>query len=216
VLAVDLDISRPLSAADCHILFYLAAEILDDPVLCKDESALSLVLLYSRDIGLKAVDGETPFERGFARRTLKRILRLFRKATTGSSTEARQSLNVPLELLKLLDHKASQSNSNAGFAEVKRLIEFLADEAMPNHILEALVLWSKLTVTDIDIFPILQTILRRAAHAAMNSELSGSLLRLRRARLFLNDSKTTTETDDDDASESIWKRMSNGMLTVAK
>jgi hypothetical protein len=119
------------------------------------------------------------------------------------------------ELLQLLDTRKRYSlNPND-------LIEFLADEANQD-ILKTLSIWTSLPDTSMEAIPVLHTLLGRGAHASMSSELSGSLLSLKRARLRLREENTMQIRSNKDLDvdkvpdQSIWKKMSNGMVVVAK
>jgi hypothetical protein len=124
-------------------------------------------------------------------------------------------INVADELLQLLEHKRKRlfrSNPND-------LIEFLADEANPSDILKTLSIWTSLPDTTMEAIPVLHTLLVRGAHASMSSELSGSLLSLKRARLRVREENTMelrSSKDPEVENQSIWKKMSNGMVVVAK
>jgi len=193
--------------------FVAATEILDDPGLAKDETALSLMLSYVREIGLKAIDAEEK-DRHSSTRILKRIIRVLQKAAVTPSDAARRSVNVPLELHDWVKHRADKDPANPQ-SEIE-LIGFIAQEALPADALKTMALCTESVSMDRDAFPLLQTLLRRAS---MSSELSGSLLRLRRARLRLNADTQVEQTEDVDtrvSGQSLWKSMSNGMLTVAK
>jgi hypothetical protein len=204
-----------------RVFIYTAGgEILDDRTLSNSEDILNLLFTYLRTIGLNALDMDATGRHLVSARILKRILRLFRKAATTASLVARRMANVPEELLNLLEYSESHAK---GTSISKELVEFLADEAAPGDILNTLSNWAVLSDAKLDVVPILHTILRRGAHASMSSELSGSLLSLKRARLRLSehDSDETTDaifsTDDNEAKdESIWKKMSSGMVAVAK
>ena len=190
---------------------------MEDPNLLEDERALSLMLSYVREIGLKAINAEEK-DRHTSTRTLKRIIRILQKAAATPSDAASRLVDVPLEMHTWLKHKADKDPANP--QSHFELIEFLAQEALPANVLKTLSLWTEGVNMDRDAFPVLRTILQRAAHASMSSELSGSLLRLRRARLRLNaDTEVqalSEDVDDRVAGQILWKSMSNGMLTVEK
>lgn len=103
------------------------------------------------------------------------------------------------------------------------LIQFLADEAKPDDVLEALKLLSLTAdqVFDQKMAPVIHSLLRRAAGHPRISELSGALVKLRCARLRLD----RTDNQADEAHErcgdrtpepNIWKRMSTGIVSVVK
>jgi hypothetical protein len=139
--------------------------------------------------------------------------------------------DVADELLLLLEHKKKHSPFNSNPND---LIEFLADEGNPSDILKTLSIWTSRPDTktssiwtsppdtSMEVIPVLHTLLYRGAHASMSSELSGSLLTLKRARLRIREEKTIElhSSKDPDVDkvpdQSIWKKMSNGMVVVAK
>ena len=168
-------------------------------------------------------------------RKLKRILRIYRAASSSSSpVVVRDLLDVPNELLQWLILQ-SRSTTNAEEKTV-RLLRFLADEATPSDVLEAAQAWTAESEMDARvemILTVLQTLLRRAAAGEPRShELSGALFRLRQARVQLldsiaeNDHRTAEQQAathglrlDDDQQQpemNIWKRMSVGMVAVLK
>jgi hypothetical protein len=141
--------------------------------------------------------------------------------------------DVADELLQLLQHKKKHSPFNSNPND---LIEFLADEANPSDILKTLSIWTSRPDTKtktssiwtpppdttMEAIPVLHTLLCRGAHASMSSELSGSLLTLKRARLRIREEKTIELRSSKDSDvdkvpdQSIWKKMSSGMVVVAK
>jgi hypothetical protein len=127
--------------------------------------------------------------------------------------------DVADELLQLLEYKRKHSRAHFNPND---LIAFLADEANPNDILKTLSIWTSLPDTTMEAIPVLHTLLCRGAHASISTELSGSLLSLRRARLWIREESTielraSKDLDVDNVpDQSIWKKMSNGMVVVAK
>jgi len=206
-----------------YLLFCLisAGEIIDSPSLSKDDTVVGLVLGFMREIGAKALDTEGQGRKKQAARILKRIIRLHHKASMKESLSANRLCNISDELLHLLEHR---KNHIGGMSSPKKLIDFFADEADPSDVLQTLSTWTTSSETTMDTIPVLHKILSRGAHASMSSELSGSLLSLKRARLRMNE-----DTDSGDATESsehtgaagtsepsTWKKMASGMVVVAK
>lgn len=208
-----------------------AGEILDSQSLSNDKKAVVLVLTNLRTIGKRMLETEE----SIPIRTLKRILRLFHKASTSPSPVTRQVLNVPTELLQLVEHKVEQqqthndsdSLSSDSRQKVLELIGFLSEEAMPFDILQTFVLMTKSFNPEQETFSFLHGILVRGVLLSLNTELSGTLLRLKRARMEqtkkqTNCSETEIVSSDVDLhndgypTESIWKQMSNGMVEVDK
>ena len=209
---------RPSTHLSFLVPFSSAGEIVDDASLSNDTDAVDLVLKSLREIGANALDADNKDQQKQSARILKRIIRLYHKTSTKNTVAAGQMIDVADELLQLLEHKRKRlyrSNPND-------LIEFLADEANPSDILKTLSIWTSLPDTTIAAIPVLHTLLGRGAHASMSSELSGSLLSLKRARLRLREESTlelrsSKDLDVDKVpNQSIWKKMSNGMVVVAK
>jgi hypothetical protein len=228
-----LDIGKFVYSTDCFsneigthqlthpllLVSFLAGEIVDDPSLSNDKDAVGLVLESLREIGACALDTEGKDQQTQSARFLKRMIRLYRKTSTKKSLATGQMTNVPAELLLLLEHKRKHSRADSNPND---LIEFLADEASPSDILQTLSTWTASSDTTMEAIPVLHTILRRGAHASISSELSGSLLSLKRARLRIREESTielglSEDPDVDEVPEqSIWKKMSKGVVVVAK
>lgn len=195
---------------------------MDDPILANDRDAVGLVLKSLREIGASALDADRKDQQKQSARVLKRIIRLYRKTSTKTTVAAGQMIDVADELLQLLEHKRNRSPFRSNPND---LIDFLADEANPSDILKALSIWTSPPDTTMEAIPVLQTLLCRGAHASISSELSGALLSLKRARLRIREENNTelrssTRSKDPDVDkvpdQSIWKKMSNGMVVVAK
>lgn len=123
-------------------------------------------------------------------------------------------LDVPKELLGWLQH---QSATTEGRSErTLRILNFIAEEAFPADVFETVKLWSEDSDADLEtaIIPLLRTVLRRAAFLPSSNELSGALMRLRLSRQQQEQQNATVQEEDDH--RGIWKRMSTGMLTIAK
>ncbi len=125
--------------------FVAATEILDDPGLAKDETALSLMLSYVREIGLKAIDAEEK-DRHSSTRILKRIIRVLQKAAVTPSDAARRSVNVPLELHDWVKHRADKDPANPQSDKITKIIFFLFfPKIFPNYFSKLPKLFFKIT-----------------------------------------------------------------------
>ena len=120
-------------------------------------------------------------------------------------------IDVPKELERLLHYRKKHSSSSDS---VHDLLDFLAEEADPQDVLKTLASTSDLDL-DNRILSILQTCTTRAAKGQVSSELSGSLLKLRRDRQFLAE-PIVHEGDDPPSTSTIWQRMSNGSISLGK
>lgn len=193
-----------------------AGEILDDPKLATRQEALDVVLQQLRLVGQYAVDA-CDGDKQSAARILKRVFRLYSKSSF------RQFVDVPAEFVRLIEHRAGKASSSIALnSRVLELIQFFAEEATPGDVLNALALGDSMQSYQPELLPILKKILTRGA--ATGSELSASLLRIKRARLRLGQlsnigmkSARSPSTDDDPCcNRRVWKSMATGMLAMDK
>jgi hypothetical protein len=191
---------------------------LDERRLSKEQDTLDLILKELRIVGLNAVDAEEG-SRQSAAKFLRRILRLY------SKTSFRRFVDVPAELVRLVEHSAGETMTNImANKKALELIQFLSEEATPRDMLNALAIIDPSASFQHELLPVLNKILARGA--ATGSELSASLLRIKRARLRLgqlspvdtkSDRHPSTDDDDDRSSKlSVWKSMAMGMLIIDK
>jgi len=139
-----------------------AGEILESREREQDASTIGLALGFLRDIAgysLEAYDTD----RSASERKLKRILRIYRAASSSSACSVvRERLDVSYELhLWLLRQSRSSKDPEE---KTIWLLRFLADEATPIHVLEAAHIWtveSELVVRIEMLLRVLQTLLRR-------------------------------------------------------
>ena len=185
-----------------------------------NEGASALALDHLRSIGRAALD-LSDSKPTLSARTLKRILRIYRSARSLDSATIHQLLSVPNELLTWIEHITMSATDSQ--AKTVELLRFLADEAVPRDVLEALVDWTsdRGESFDLEMLPILHTLLRREVDSPRSGELSTTLLRLRQARLRLQhvqDDEVMSPGNETAPQEeqSIWNRMSMGMVTVLK
>ncbi len=151
-------------------------------------------------------------------RTLKSVLRAYRSASLSPSPNAREAVNIPNELARWVEHRGHASDDPQ--VATMETFRFLAANARPDDVMataRALAASSKLP-PDMDILPVLQVVLRRGLHLSDASELSGALVRLRRARTRVQPTGSQQDAIDEvspQPSNQIWKRMSEGKLPAA-
>jgi hypothetical protein len=165
-------------------------------------------------IGQKALELDANNE--LRTRYLKKMLHAYRKIASHSNSSIRESLNVPEELRRLLDCQVGKSES-----QLFALLSFLAAEAIPADFLRALIGWDRIHSMEPILFETVQNTLRRATKLSVGTELSGSLLRMRQAKYFgdtkvevINNINNTKEVTM--STRSLWNRMSQGMIAIAK
>lgn len=211
----------------CHWLNFLPSdmcplggEILDNTTLSGQQSCLETVAKTLRLIGLNCLDDDDGFLHG--QRSLRRILRLFNKKPYRDAHPAHE------ELIRWIDHKQTsvtkefddQTSINPDLLE---LLHFLAEEAEPLDILQALSKWSPPEGFHSDLIPVLHSILPKGA--STGSELSTALFHIKIARQHLAGSMLSSPPSETQLSEfselsapptSIWKAMASGILTLDK
>ena len=140
-----------------------------------------------------------------------------------SSDKARKNIDVPTELHSLLGYKAGSSAASS--SDVLELINFFAKEAAPSDFLQAFSKWTSDHEMLSDSIHVLQTVLRKGARFALNTELSGSLLRLRRARRHHLDNSIRHVPESHNKHEpsehgpgeqTLWSMMSKGLVVIDK
>lgn len=195
------------------------SEMLDHPEHTQSDSAFSLVLQYLRNIAHHALDSRNEDSKGknAVLRMLKRVMRLYHYMATSSSKRARVSIDVAAELRSLLEYKEGSSND----CDMLDLIHFFAKETAPSDFLRAFSEWTSNHEMFSDTVPVLQIVLRRGARVALNRELSGSLLRLKRARQRMNSNagesaQQKLERDHGLGQQTIWSLMAKGLVAIDK
>jgi hypothetical protein len=174
------------------------------------------VVIQLRIIGRQAVEGKTMIKEE-SNKTLRRILRLFEK------TSFRDFADVSVEISTLIRIRSqNRVDGNSPEPQHLALIQYFADEAIPGDVLKALASEHSSSSHHAELLPSLRTLLSRGA--ATGSELSASLLRIKKARQMIENRPASLDfaraevSDLDFASnkQSIWKRMSSGMVTMDK
>jgi hypothetical protein len=193
------------------------SEILDHPDLSKDPDALAAVIRTVRIIGQQSLKTKE----SAAARSMKRILKLFRKAAHSHSEAAHATFNAPLELLRFIRGNLSPTNQGGlMLSEELELIKFFASEAAPNDLLQALICLKEFSGYQAEVLPIVRTLLQRAAHESVSSEMSVALMKVKLARMEIEEQNIENKPmfDDTEAipSQTIWQSMAHGMITIAK
>jgi hypothetical protein len=217
--------------------FFSATELLEDPATLNKSNVIVSVVSHLRQIGCTALDVAAKDEQSGDLSILKRIIRLYNKASTSNSTPlaARKVIDVPHELLQLLEHVHQAANAGSSInveapIDKMKLIRFLSHQAIPKDLLEALSRWfAQNPDSHSDLYAVLPTILHRGLRASPDDELSGSLLRLRQARARLQKAQPSSvdvsrsivsmkgESESlNECRRDLWRNMSRGTLTIAK
>jgi hypothetical protein len=236
LLQLSMDIHQLDLALD------LGTEILDHAQLSNDREAIAEVL---KQVRLIAQESIKPKE-SIRTRSLKRILKLFRNASHNRSFVTREAFNLPKELVYWIRYNSAASGAAVSLvlsSEQRQqhqldLISFLAEWAEPNDVLQALSCLPELSTGSWDapaqigvssLFPVVQTLLRRAAHESSSSEMSVALLKVKHARMDIEEAYYTVDGSNQGVSSSeenaifpgpldglIWQNMANGMVSIAK
>jgi len=199
---------------------FLAGEIIEIPTLLR--TTTDVLLRDLRQISRHYLEIRVGEQQEASDRALKETISLFsnlRKACSAHNIE--QSFSVPDELHSWLEYKSSFYNfSGIGFGSpIFDLIEFLSKETHPSDFLQAFSLWTASHDELPDTVHVLQLVLRKGAKQALKSELSGALLRLRRARQHANYSfqdKFGSSGKNSTPEETIWSLLSKGKVAIDK
>lgn len=202
---------------------FAATEIIEDRKLCTRANTVHRVLVCLREIGMEGLSSAWDTRQdGSGFHTLKRVLRAFQQMSTSKFDSCRESIEVPEELLTLLEEwERKTSSKNSSTSELLILVDFMINESAPVDVLSALVLWSSSNELGPALFSRLDSLLRRGVQVALKSELSGSLLRLKYMRRGYTDENkhlmlSEDRKDDSHDGGGIWKRMSFGNLSIDK
>lgn len=192
-------------------MFGAVAEILEDPNISKESSNVKLAVKQLRLLATMSLDES----RGGLLQMLRRIVRLYSKLSF------RKCADVPSELLFLIQYRARDFKEPLiSSPAVLELIQFLADEAISEDILQSLFIGLKDTDPSFEpeMVIIIQKLLMRGI--VLGHELSSSLYRIRQARkrlveeseLYAASTAGLRPTGD----LGIWTRMTSGTLTMEK
>ena len=125
-------------------------------------------------------------------------------------------MNVPMEILLLIRHKAGTAKNRINFdPNTLEFIQFITEEVIPDDLLQALIIAETSPTCRPELLPILHRLLARGT--IMGSELSASLLRIKRARQMLDTSKDSAKVDNESVPvRGIWARMEEGLIAIEK
>jgi hypothetical protein len=183
---------------------------MESPSLSALHSIVDLMVKSLRQIAKSALDSDENQQNSTL--ILRRVVRIY------SKPYFRKLVDVPKELLFLIKHKAEDATSRLmSYPKAMTFIEFLVDEAFPSDLLKALTLGEKYPIHQPELLPFLNKVLIRGA--LLGSELSVSLLRIKRARQRLEQpesSSTTNNNIDQPPKWGIWTSMASGVLNIDK
>lgn len=159
---------------------------------------------------------------------VKRVLRAFHEMSTSKYLTCSEAIQVPRELLSLLDawEKLASPTDNAATTDFTTMVDFMINESAPSDVLRALALWSSTKKLGTSLYPRLESVLRRGAQRALKSEISSSLLQLKHIRSSYREENAPLATGIGVAQRGggglhageagIWKQMSLGGLVIDK
>eukprot|EP00977_Amphora_coffeiformis_P000913 scaffold190_cov171-Amphora_coffeaeformis.AAC.38 len=212
-----------MEASEFDLALDLAAETLDTKTNLNAEKSLRVFISYVTNIGRRSVDGFLEDkERGT--QVLKRVLRLYNRVSTLGTNAAKSAVSIPIELISLLEH--AESAPITSMDGVIELASFLAEEAHPDDVLEAMVRWCAPGNTNSSLYPLFQIVLREGVRNKSWTEMSASLHRVIQAHSrfeytvgALSSSavpeKPRSESIDG-VGESLWTQLSHGTLYLDK
>jgi hypothetical protein len=155
-----------------------------------------------------SIDSDVDKQNSF--KLLRRIIHIFSKQSF------RKLVNVPMEILFLIRHKAGVASNRMNYDNnTLDFVRFITEEVIPDDLLQALIIAETPPTYRPELLPILQRLLARGAR--MGSELSASLRRIKRARQVLDNSKEGPPVENESMpSYGIWAQMSEGTLLIEK
>ena len=199
-----------------------AAETLDTNTNLNSETSLRVLITYVTNIGKRSVESFLEDkERGT--RVLKRILRLYNRVSTLGTDAAKSAVSIPIELITLLEH--AESAPITSMDGVIELASFLAEEARPDDVLEAMVRWCAPANSNSRVYPVYQIVLKEGVRDNSWTEMSASLHRVIQAHSRFEETVKTLRTPDageprkvsmDVVGESLWVQLSHGALYLDK
>jgi len=236
-LALELSkyLASSLLSMDASILtkfplpYSSVSEIIEDRKLCSRAKDVKQVRLRLREIatlGLQSAWISRSDRNGF--HLLKRAVRGFHDMSRSGFLTCRESIDVPEELLSLLEawEKLASSSDGVATEDLVIMVDFLINEAAPSDVLSALALWTSTKRLGDAVYSQLERLLCRGAQRALRSEISSSLLQLKHIRKSYRTENAPlasgrgTPNKLNEASSggrvSIWQQMSVGALTIDK
>lgn len=187
-------------------------ELLDGSAYTHNEIIVSDVLESLRKIAQDALlkdDIDAPI--------LRKIFHLFQKMATNESAMCRGSIVVSSELYVLL--QICQINGLRPSEKEFAFVSLLAHACDPAYALETLARWAPNYPSAYHLNSALHVLLQRGAQRGVSNELSGSLLRIRYARL-LSQTKVhggvVSSTTQKNGDINVWRRMFDGSVGIEK
>lgn len=141
---------------------------------------------------------------------IRRIIHIFSKPSF------RKLVNVPKEILLLIRYKAGSATHGLMFdPKSLEFIQFLTEEVIPDDLLQALIIAETSPICRPELLPILCRVLARGM--LLGSELSASLLRIKRARQRLEQTNDSPIINNELLpTRGIWARVADGTLAIEK
>jgi hypothetical protein len=176
---------------------------MEDSSLTSMNSTVDLVLTNLRIIAKSAIDSDDYAQ------LLRRIIRIYSKSSF------RKLVDVPKELIALIQHKAGISTIDYD-SEVLEFVLFLTDEVIPSDLLRAFVLGEASPIVLPELLLIIKRVLARGI--LFGGEISSSLLRIKVARQRLEVAIDGTNPNGGNKTQmnGIWARMADGTLMIEK
>jgi len=203
---------------------FLVDEILGNDKLSSNKDALHRVLCCLRRIcSISLVASSYTSKEAKVFQTLRQVLKLFEKMASNDSLICRKSIIVADELFNLFQQWKIQTKSNGDDPKMFLLIDFVIGESTrPVDVIRALILWSSSNEFGNSQLPRLEDLLCRGIHfSTTNGELSGTLLRLKHARIPFKELASTSVAQQEKKMKSsstrrIWECMATGNLSIDK
>ncbi len=217
----------------------IANEIVQSMRYRHNKQILEDVLKHLRtisDVAVKGNDGEL-------NATLLSQIITFFNVLAPCLEKHQYELDIIAELTKLLEQCRTEETKNSSYSStnVDACIICVSENAPPSKSLQVFSQWEHSSIESASLVSAIQTSLLRGAREGLRNELSGSLLRIKRAReegrmpMMMENEMTSWgavgsvgdvtdgsgEEEEDDGEEAggggfIWKRVLDGTLQIAK
>ena len=215
-----------LTPIEIRLCCVIAHEITTNPRYCHDELVLGDVLQHLQIISVKAIEGN----RGEVNRSLLGQLIGIYNALFRCAEENNYPFDFVAELSKLIEkcYANHQSNLNFSLSNIGACIIVISETAPPTYSLRVLSDWDHSSVGCSNFVAAIHTSLIRGAREGVRSGLSGSLLRIQRAReegrrpSVENDiMRWKADTDksvgfEEESGGVIWSSILDGSASIAK
>lgn len=189
--------------------------MLDSPVYCSDRTVLSATLDVLRKLAKEALAIEDSSGTDMDELLLRKTFGLFEKMAASKSTACRESIDVGSELHSLLQ---CCQNDEPGPTEAElSFVNLLAHHGAPVHALQTLALWAPDYSSASHMIPLLHILLQRGTHHGITREISGTLLRVRQARVLSQGRpEDAVELSTGTAGTNVWRRLFDGEVAITK